>query len=220
MKKSLLICALMCLGQWVLSQDTFQELLFPADFIMSHKEAIRLNTRQEARIKSIHNENQTVFSRKRTTLNQATEQLHKLLNAEKTVEIRIGEQMDMVLSLENELKKMQLQTLLTLRNELNSNQIAALKALRQNNKASDSNFQHDEVISIRTESSTSVRPFAYFIDQQGKYLRITNFNSINLKDIASIKILKDEATIEKFGVEGTNGVIIITLKDAAPIEQQ
>ncbi len=212
MKKNLMICALLCLGQLIFAQDAFQDLLFPADFILSHKEAIRLNNRQERQISAIHNENLPLFSKKRLALNDATENLRVLLSAERADEKHIDTQIDYVLSLENELKKIQLQTMLALRNELTNNQIAQLKTIRQNDHASASKTQSSEMLRIRTEGSASERPPAYYINHQGEHHRITDISSIQPKDIESISVFKGETAIEKFGQAGSNGVVIITLK--------
>lgn len=213
MKKSVIFFTLLWIGTWLPAQDTFQEFLFPADFILTHKEAIRLNARQENRIKSIHNENLVTFSQKRKAVNQATEQLNLLLQAESLDQSQIGAQIDKVLSLENELKKLQLQNLLSIRNELSNNQVAQLKTLRKEEKASSLNVQTDQVISIRSENPNSERSPAYFIDRKGTYELLTDISTIEPKDIASITVLKGDQAIERFGSAGNNGVIIITLKE-------
>lgn len=217
MKKYMIICALLCMSQWVVAQDMFQELLFPAGFILGNKETIHLTPRQEGRIKEIHNENQSLFSERRMALNQANEQLKVLLNAEKTDESGINAQMDKVLVLENELKKMQLQSLLTIRSELNSKQVAQLKALRQNEDLTVL-IGNDKVFRVQVAGAADAKTPSYFILHQGKYYSLTDINTIQPKDIQSVSVLKDAKAIEQFGSEGRNGVIIITLKDASVID--
>ncbi len=218
MKKFIVICALLCMGQWGFAQDVFQEFVFPADFILSNKESISLTPRQESRIKEIHNEQQSLFSKKRVALQQETDQLKILLNAENTEAPLIYAQLDKVLSKENELKKLQFETLLNMRKELNNKQVAQLKALKQNESSSEISLQNNEVVSIRTKGADAEKPPTYYIKHQGKYHMITEINSLQPENIESISVLKGEAAIEQFGNEGNNGVIIITLKDPGTLD--
>jgi TonB-dependent SusC/RagA subfamily outer membrane receptor len=214
----MIFCALLCMSQWAVAQDGFQELLFPAEFILINKESIHLNARQEERIKTIHHENQSLFSRKSTELKQANEQLKALLTAEKANESGINVQLEKVLSLENELKKMRFQAQLAMRNELNSRQVDQLKTLRQNDSAKEFTLPDNKVVSIRIAGTADAKTPSYFILHQGDYHRIKDINSIEPKDIESVSVLKDEAAVEKFGSQGRNGVIIITLKDVSVID--
>ncbi len=214
----MIFCALLCMSQWAVSQDGFQELLFPAEFILVNKATIRLNARQEERIKTIHHENQSLFSRKSIELNQANEQLKALLTAEKANESLINVQLDKVLSLENELKKMRFQAHMAMRNELSSSQVDQLKTLRQNDSAREFTLPDNKVVSVRIASAADSKTPSYFILHQGDYHRIKDINSIEPKDIESVSVLKDETAVEKFGSQGRNGVIIITLKDISAID--
>lgn len=213
MQKYFIICVMLCLGQLIFAQDAFQELLFPADFILNHKDTIQLNARQERQIRAIHNENLPLFAKKKLALNEATDMLKVLLNSEKVDEKRIEAQMNLVLSIENEMKNMQLQSLLALRNELNSNQVSMLKSLRQNDKASATKLQGNEMFTVRAVGTLSGKQPAFFIHHQKEYHKITDMNAIQSKDIESISVLKGEAAIETFGQSGINGVVIITLKN-------
>ncbi len=52
----------------------------------------------------------------------------------------------------------------------------------------------------------------------GKEFDKATFYEINPDVIASMKVLKEESSIQKYGKKGSNGVIIVTLKcDSAPI---
>lgn len=218
MKKFIAICALLCFGQLGFAQDVFQEFVFPADFILKNKESINLTPRQETRIKAIHNEQQSLFSRKKAALQQETDQLKILLNEENAKASIITAQLDKVLSKENELKKLQFETLLNMRNELNSKQVAQLKELRQNESSSGISLQNNEVVSIHTKGADAEKSPTYYIKYQDKYHKITEINSIQPENIESISVLKGKAAIEQFGNEANNGVIIITLKDPATID--
>ncbi len=219
MKIALFILAL-CLSPWLFAQDVFQQSLFTADFILKHQETIGLSNRQEGRIQSIHNDNQSLFTKVRTELNQATESLRVLLNEETTNTSMIGAQMDKVLSIENELKRMQLQTLLALRNELNRDQLALLKSLRKDETTDGLAVQGSELISIRSEGTASKNAPAYYIEQEGKMIRIKNIEAIQPSDIQSISVLKGASAVAQFGDEGRNGVILITLKNDGSFDLQ
>jgi len=56
----------------------------------------------------------------------------------------------------------------------------------------------------------------YIID--GIPLNAANVNNINPNDIASFSILKDAATVSKYGSRGANGVVLITTKQGKPGE--
>jgi len=213
MKKTILLFTVYCLGQWAFAQDPFHGLLFSADFVISQKEAIGLNARQEGRIKAIHNEGLPEFSGKRNDLNRATEQLRVLLAAEKPDTRRISEQIDIVLRLENELKKLRMNNLLAIRQVLDSDQVALLQSLKQQDRPAGFRYEANEVVSIRSAGAGTDKSPAYYIDRKGEYSKVSDISLIEPKDIASIQVLKGEAALKKFGDAGSHGVIIITLKN-------
>ena len=109
------------------AQDMFQEYLYSADLVMKNRDKISLTDAQADKIKKIHSTNAADFSTLKWDLDAATEKLKKLLEQPKPDAAAVSKQMDLVLSLENQLKKKQLATLVAIKNELTPSQQSELK---------------------------------------------------------------------------------------------
>jgi Spy/CpxP family protein refolding chaperone len=105
------------------AQDMFQEYLYSADIVMKNRDKISLTDSQADKIKKIHSTNAADFSTLKWDLDAETEKLKKLLAQTKPDPAAVTKQMDLVLNLENQLKKKQLSTLVAIKNELTENQI-------------------------------------------------------------------------------------------------
>ncbi|WP_332912394.1 hypothetical protein [Algoriphagus boritolerans] len=101
----------------------FQEYLYSADIVMKNRDKISLTDSQADKIKKIHSTNAADFSTLKWDLDAETEKLKKLLAQTKPDPEAVTKQMDLVLNLENQLKKKQLSTLVAIKNELTENQI-------------------------------------------------------------------------------------------------
>jgi hypothetical protein len=108
------------------AQDMFQEYLYSADLVMKNRENISLSDAQADKIKKIHSTNAADFSTLKWDLDAATEKLEKLLAESKPDAVAVSKQMDLVLDIENRLKKKQLSTLVAIKNELTESQQASL----------------------------------------------------------------------------------------------
>ncbi|WP_113923368.1 Spy/CpxP family protein refolding chaperone [Cognataquiflexum aquatile] len=108
------------------AQDMFQEYLYSADVVMKNRDKISLSDAQAEKIKKIHSTNAADFSTLKWDLDAATEKLKKLLAESKPDAVAVSKQMDVVLDIENRLKKKQLSTLVAIKNELTENQQASL----------------------------------------------------------------------------------------------
>jgi hypothetical protein len=108
------------------AQDIFQEYLYSADVVMKNRDKISLTDDQANKIKKIHSTNAADFSTLKWDLDAETEKLKKLLAQTKPDPATVSKQMDLVLNLENQLKKKQLSTLVAIKNELTENQINEL----------------------------------------------------------------------------------------------
>lgn len=105
------------------AQDMFQDYLYSADLVMKNRDRISLTDDQATKIKKIHSTNAADFSTLKWDLDAETEKLKKLLAQTKPDPAAVSKQMDLVLNLENQLKKKQLATLVAIKNELTENQI-------------------------------------------------------------------------------------------------
>lgn len=236
------------------AQDMFQEYLYSADLVMKNRDKISLTDDQAVKIKKIHSTNAADFSTLKWDLDAETEKLKKLLAQPKPDPAAVSKQMDLVLNLENQLKKKQLSTLVAIKNELTESQINDLKKTKvlgrvtsweyapngtasaltiQGNSyrigkapndvlthpvekealASSVNGSAKSSVYIQTSPKTQDALPAYYLKQDGFYLKIPDLKDINPDDIESIDVWKDEKAIEKFGQNGKNGAIIITLKE-------
>jgi hypothetical protein len=115
------------------AQDMFQEYLYSADLVMKNRDKISLSDAQADKIKKIHSTNAADFTTLKWDLDAATEKLKKLLAESKPDAVAVSKQMDLVLSLENQLKKKQLSTLIAIKNELTESQQASLNSSRSRN---------------------------------------------------------------------------------------
>lgn len=126
MLKNTLFLLLFLMVSFGNAQDMFQEYLFSADVVMKNRDKISLSDAQAEKIKKIHSTNAADFSTLKWDLDAATEKLKKLLAESKPDAVAVSKQMDVVLDIENRLKKKQLSTLVAIKNELTENQQASL----------------------------------------------------------------------------------------------
>lgn len=65
---------------------------------------------------------------------------------------------------------------------------------------------------IQSPNSSESSP-AYYIKKDKLYLKVPSVADLNPNDIEAIEVLKDDKATEKFGLNGKNGAIIISLKE-------
>lgn len=239
MTKRILFLLLFLTASLTQAQDMFQEYLYSADLVMKNRDKISLTDAQADKIKKIHSTNAADFSTLKWDLDAATSNLKTLLNQPKPDAVAVSKQMDIVLSLENQLKKKQLATLVAIKNELSENQQSVLKnykmvsygtswenatgASSKNHALAATAFVSDDKKSsvyIQSPNSSDSSP-AYYIKKDKFYLKVPTVADINPNDIEAIEVWKGDKAIEKFGQNGKNGAIIITLKEKkeeAPLE--
>lgn len=231
--KKLLIVLLTFFAGVTQAQDMFSEYLYSADRVMKNRETISLTDAQAEKIKKIHSANAADFSTLKWDLDAATSKLKTLLAAPKPNQEAVQKQMDLVLSLENSLKKKQLSTLVAIKNELTESQQETLKSTKtyalgevsylskETRNAADrtiagsgTNSGTSPKVSVQVAgTATSGSPIFYLKNSDGlKKINEASMNGINPQDIESVEVLKDKSATDKFGEDGANGVIIITLK--------
>lgn len=233
--KKILIVLLTFFAGVTQAQDMFSEYLYSADRVMKNREIISLTDTQAEKIKKIHSANAADFSTLKWDLDAATAKLKTFLAGPKPNQEAVQKQMDLVLNLENSLKKKQLSTLVSIKNELTESQQATLESTKsytvsgispslQTNgpkiaygspiAGSGSNSGTSPKVSVQVAGiGNSSSPAIYLKSQDGlKKISEANMNIINPDDIESVQVLKDKSATDKFGEDGANGVIIITLK--------
>jgi Spy/CpxP family protein refolding chaperone len=217
------------------AQDMFSEYLYSADRVMKNRETISLTDAQAEKIKKIHSANAADFTTLKWDLDAATAKLKTLLAEPKPNQEAVQKQMDLVLSLENSLKKKQLSTLVAIKNELTESQQATLKSTKASTIAGisptlqtnspkfavgkpiagsvDGGTTNPKVSVQIAGTASSGSPVFYLKNSDGlKKINEASMKDINPDDIEKIEVLKDKSATDKFGEDGKNGVIIITLK--------
>ncbi len=221
MKKLFTICLFLVIAQSH-AQDIFKESLYSADLVMSSKELISLTDQQAERIKKVHSQNASEFRSLHSELENANAKLKGMLSAQKVDQATVDKQMDLVLSLENQLKKKQLKTLVTIKNELTEDQQAELDILKYTPPSfiklggALSDKSNSVQGSKNTMSVISSGDQPIFIIKQGnkeKKVLSVDKDAIDSNKINSVSVLKGNAAWELYGEEGKNGVVIITLKN-------
>lgn len=250
--KNLLVIALILLsnfafGQLVVSPkaaqgpDIFKGNLFSADRIMDARNEINLTDAQAVKIKKIHAENAGEFSTLKWDLDEANSKLQGMLEKTKIDQTAVSKQMDVVLEIENKLKKKQLNSLVAIKNELTEDQINFLdkhnvvtvvgypspvgssmgvasvngtKIVTGKPAYATSVQSAKGTVTIVSENGADEAPL-YILTKGDSYEIIpsSKMKEIDPNNIESLNVLKGESAITKYGQKAKNGVIVISLKE-------
>jgi hypothetical protein len=221
MKKILAILMILCSGI-TYAQDTFDDVLFSANMVFQNSFSISLTDQQAERIKKIHSQNSSEFRKMKWDLDEATVKLRQMLKETKVNAEAVSRQLNIILELENSLKKRQLLTLVAIKNELTAAQQKELQELRGvsnmsipfshgrgNKTGTEPNANPNVKLSLSADSSNS--PLMLLSTKDGM-VTIEDIAKINPDDIQSLEVIKDKFLLEKYGEKAKNGVVIITLK--------
>jgi len=115
--------------------DPLRGALFPPEAIMQNQQALGLSDDQKNTLKNDLRQAQTRFSELQWALEDAVERLATLLKAPKVDEKTATEQLDKVLNAEREVKRAQLLLLVRLKNGLSAAQQTQLRELLQKSKS-------------------------------------------------------------------------------------
>lgn len=220
MKKILIIAMILSSGV-TYAQDMFEEVLFTANQVFQHRFTISLSDQQAEKINKINSQNSSEFSEIKWDLDEATVKLRKLLQETKVNTEEVSKQMDLILKLENSLKRKKLLTLVAIKNELSVTQQKQLQELKEISDISIP-FSHgrsktateaspDPSIKLKVSANADNGPLMLLSTKDGK-VPIVDIEKINPDDIQSIEVIKDKFLLEKYGEKAKNGVVIITLK--------
>ena len=221
--KKLLIIGLMLFAVIVHAQDVFHEALFSAELVFQNSFAISLTDQQADKINKIHSQNSMEFRKVKWDLDEATVKLRKLLKETRINSEAVSKQLDIILGLENSLKKKQLSTLVAIKNELNETQQKELQELKEINNLmtmaiapgieskTKTNGNSNPNVKYRLSADSENSPLMLMSTKDGM-VKIENIDKINPEDIQSLEVLKDKFLIDKYGEKAKNGVVIITLK--------
>lgn len=112
-------------------EDPIGQQLYPPELIMGHQQALGLQEKQRALIKSEVQKAQSKFFDHQWQMNEESEKLVALLRSTPIDESAVLAQADKVMELERQIKKIHLGLLVRLKNMLTVEQIAKLDQLRK-----------------------------------------------------------------------------------------
>lgn len=112
-------------------EDPIGQHLFPPDLIMAHQDALALQEKQRATIKSEVLKAQPKFMEIQWEMGEETQKMVALLRATPVDEMKVLERADRIMALEREVKRAHLSLLIRLKNMLTPDQVKKLEQLRR-----------------------------------------------------------------------------------------
>jgi Spy/CpxP family protein refolding chaperone len=139
MKTRIAVVLLLCLAgpfrAWAQPQlpgeDPIAKNVFPPELVMKYSQDIGLDDRQRAAIKENVQSAQSKFLDAQWSLQEESQKLVRLLQAQPVNETAVLAQVDKVLALEREIKRTQITLLVRIKNLLTEPQQAKLQELRK-----------------------------------------------------------------------------------------
>ena len=215
MKKILVILLLLKGGINVLAQESFQKELFSVDAVLKYRNEIGLSPQQVGNIKKIYDDHIRMFNSTKWDLDAELVILNKFLSQAIVDEKSSMAQMEKIMTLEDQLKRMKLGMLIKIKNELKESQQEQLKNLRTEKDIEGMSeitpINENPRIVIRA-TGAGANPLYIINDKKGER-RVSSISDISSSQIESINVIKDETATQLYGAEGKNGVIIIKMKD-------
>lgn len=112
-------------------QDPIGENLFPPELVLQHQKEIGLDEAQKTFVRSEISKAQGRFTDLQWQLQDAMESLAALLSKSNADEQQVLAQLEKVLNVEREIKKLQITLMLRIKNKLSPDQQARLRQLRK-----------------------------------------------------------------------------------------
>lgn len=197
---------------------------------MKSRDKINLTAQQSNSITEIHRVNAGEFTALTWDLDAANAKLKAILEETRPDPAAVQKQMDVVLRLENTLKKKQLSALVAIKNELTAKQQEELQILKDSGSskaAAARSSKGSGALAMTLKSNNSGDKPTIYISTKDGLIEIEDLDKIKPIDIESLTVLKGQSAMDSKGLgdhhlygsgvykDGKNGVIIITLKDGA-----
>ncbi len=216
MKKSIIIFSILFSTITLFAQDDFQSELFSADLVLKYRSEIGLSTTQVTNVKKIYDSKISEFNSLKWDLDAALVALNKQLASASVDEKTSMAQMDKVIQLEDQLKRIRLGMLIKIKNELNPSQQEQLKKLR---KDSDLNglsvitpINENPRVMLKVDGGKDNGQPLYIVRDSKGERRVSDVGGIDPDNIKSLNVLKGESATKAYGEAGKNGVVIIEIK--------
>jgi len=194
------------------AQESYQRDLFSADVVLKYRADIGLTQQQVEHVKKIYDDQISTFNSKKWDLDAELVALNKYLSQAHVDENTSMVQLEKVLKLESELKQMKLSMLIKIKNELKESQQAQLKKL-----STGRDLTYEGITTIMNENPRLIIRATGSQDGEKPLIlvngeRVSDLTNFDPETIASVTVLKDKAALKPYGIDGANGVILITLK--------
>jgi TonB-dependent SusC/RagA subfamily outer membrane receptor len=111
-------------------EDPFARYLFPPELVMANQQAINLTDRQRSAIQQAMKEAQGKFIDAQFKMSGEAETLQRLLQGTSVDESKVLDQVDRVLTIEREIKHVQLTLMMKIKNQLTAEQQTMLTVMR------------------------------------------------------------------------------------------
>ncbi len=216
MKKSIIILTILFSSLSLFAQEDFQSELFSADLVLKYRSEIELSTTQVTNVKKIHDSKISEFNSLKWDLDAALVAMNKNLSSPKVDEKAAMEQMEKVMGLEDQLKRIRFGMLINIKNELNPSQQEQLKILRKDNDWNGLSVitpinENPRVVLKVDGGKANGQPLYIVRDSKGER-RVSDVSGIDPNNIKSVNVLKNESATKAYGEAGKNGVVIIEIK--------
>ena len=114
--------------------DPIADSFFAPELVMQHQQAIGLTEEQKEFFKSELRKAQTRFTEMQWQMQDEAEKMAALVKLESAIEQQVLAQLDKVLNLEREIKRLQISLLIQIKNKLTSEQRTLLMEIKSRSK--------------------------------------------------------------------------------------
>lgn len=219
LKTILIIGVLLFLKAGAFAQNSFENELYSAKLALKNRIEIGLSEDQIASIQEIYTTHIAEFEIMRFDLDAELVELDKIMRVEKVDENKATAQLQKVLRLEEQLKRVRLLMLIRIKNTLSSNQQEQLKELRTEGDVDSFlmkapiNKNQSVIFQLQDIQGKGPEPLFIIKTKDGeREVSQAYVQTLSTSDILSLSVIKDAAAIQKYGNKGKNGVVYIELK--------
>lgn len=216
MKKTIIMLVMGLVTLQAQAQNLDMNQLYPMDIVMKYRKEIQLEEKKVDKIKTLYNEQMAEFNSLKWDLDAEISQLNKMLLPSKIDPAASKKQLDQVLAIEKELKKIKMGLLIAIKNELSEDQQNKLQELRtpEDMRSQDliTSINENPRVVVRVEGKEDKVQPIYYVKKDDKLEETPSVAHLDPNDIESLEVLKGEKAVDRFGDKAKNGVVIITLK--------
>lgn len=116
------------------ASDPIAESFFAPELVMQHQQAIGLTDEQKEFFKQVFRQAQTRFTEMQWQIQDEAEKMVRLVKLDSAIEQQVLAQLDKVLDLEREIKRLQVSLLIQIKNKLTPEQRTRLMELKPRSK--------------------------------------------------------------------------------------